>query len=186
MKGLMVVVLAAVAISGCVSSSKRDFERTSTVGNVVFELAAVGKESGNYKLCRIPEVETKAREMTLSAFRSIPGQYRVVLERQSDAELACWERFVGENLARDVTIVGIFMPDIYHPYAYYQLRVFSGNALVYQKLVKESERSTKSALNLNALNSLADEAHVIFARTFERELASAVAAAQRGPQAGVR
>ena len=186
MKHLIAVLFVSVALSACITSSKRDFDRTSTVGNVVFELAAVGKESGNYKLCRVPEVETKAREMTLSAFRSLPGQYRVVLERQSDAELACWENRWTENLAQDATVVGLFLPDVYHPYALYAVRVFSGDRLVYQKFVKEAETTTKSGLNLNKLNNLADESHVIFVRTYTQVLNEAVAAAQRTSQISAR
>lgn len=186
MKHLITVVLVGLGMSGCITSSKRDFDRTSSVGNVVFELAAVGKESGNYKLCRVPEVETKAREMTSTAFGGMPGQYRVVLERQSDAELACWQNFAMENLARDATIVGIFLPDVYHPYAYYHVRVYSGANLIYQKLVRESERSTKSALNLNKLNSLAEESHEIFVRTYSKVLSEAVVAVQRSPQVSAR
>lgn len=186
MKNLMVVAAVVLGLSGCITSSKRDFDRTSSVGNVVFELAAVGKESGNYKLCRVPEVETKAREMTLSAFSRLQGQYRVVLERQSDAEIACWENRWTENLAQDATVVGLLLPDVYHPYALYAVRVFSGDRLVYQKFVKEAETSTKSALNLNKLNSLADESHVIFERTYAKVLSEAVSAVQRAPQVSAR
>jgi hypothetical protein len=179
MKKLMCAVALSVLLAGCLTTTKRDFERSSTVGNVQFELTAVGKEDGNYQLCRVAETETKARSMTQEAFRSLRGSYRVVIERQSDSQIACWQNFALENLARDATVVGILLPDVYHPYAFYQMRVFSGDRLVYQKLVKQSERSTKSALNLNKLNNLAEEAHAIFERTYREALNEAVTAAQR-------
>lgn len=113
-------------------------------------------------ICRDDRLAGVAEAVARSAFQGVGGNYLVTISPVPGSRIACFSHSLGENLLLDLTVIGFFLPDIFHPYAAYNVAVDAGKVRVFEKNVHQIERSTKSQLNLGKYKDLAKEAESVF------------------------
>lgn len=113
-------------------------------------------------ICRDDRLAGVAEAVARSAFRGVSGNYQVTISPVPGSRIACFSHSFGENLLLDLTLIGFFLPDVFHPYTAYNVAVDAGKVRVLEKNVHQIERSTKSQLNLGKYKDLAKEAETVF------------------------